>query len=124
MNERLDRRASGILLHPTSLPGPAVNGDLGPAAVQFVEFLAAAGQSWWQMLPIGPPGKRDSPYDGTSAFAGSPWLVSLENFRRERLLEAREVPGRSPGRVGMAAAAHVREPALRKAFARWERGEA
>ena len=72
-------RSSGILLHLTSLPGPHGCGDLGAEAHRFLEFLAESGQSWWQMLPIGPPGRAPgwSPYDSASAFAGSPWLVSL-----------------------------------------------
>ncbi len=71
-------RCSGILLHPTSLPGPHGVGDLGPSAYHFVEFLARAGQRYWQMLPVGPLGGGASPYDSPSAFAGSPLLVSLE----------------------------------------------
>ncbi len=71
-------RASGILLHPTSLPGPHGNGDLGAEAHAFVDFLGRAGQRWWQMLPIGPPGYGDSPYSAHSAFAGSPLLVDLD----------------------------------------------
>jgi 4-alpha-glucanotransferase len=68
------RRASGLLLHPTSLPGDHGSGDLGPAAHAFVDFLSQAGQAWWQMLPVGPPGAAPgfSPYSSTSAFAGSP----------------------------------------------------
>jgi 4-alpha-glucanotransferase len=71
-------RTSGILLHPTSLPGAFGIGDLGPTALRFVDFLAAAGQGLWQMLPLGPTGYRDSPYQCTSAFAGNPLLISPE----------------------------------------------
>ena len=71
-------RTSGILLHPTSLPGPFGIGDLGPAAYRFVDFLAAAGQGLWQVLPLGPTGYRDSPYQCTSAYAGNPLLISPE----------------------------------------------
>src|SRR5271167_1904055 len=73
-------RASGILLHPTSLPSRGGIGDLGPAAYDFVEFLAAARQGVWQVLPLGPPGKGNSPYSATSVFAGNPLLVSLERL--------------------------------------------
>lgn len=73
-------RTSGILLHPTSLPGPFGIGDLGPTAQRFVDFLAAAGQGLWQMLPLGPTGYRDSPYQCTSAFAGNPLLISPERL--------------------------------------------
>src|SRR5436190_8660077 len=85
-------RASGILLHPTSLPGPHGIGDLGPAAYQFVDFLAAAGQSWWQVLPLGPTGFGDSPYQSLSAFAGSPNLISLTLLEQEGLLNADDLP--------------------------------
>jgi 4-alpha-glucanotransferase len=82
------RRASGILLHPTSLPGPHGVGDLGPAAERFVDYLAAAGQTLWQVLPLGPTGYGDSPYQCLSAFAGNPLLISLERLAGEGLLEA------------------------------------
>src|SRR3954465_11470273 len=79
------RRSSGLLMHPTSLPGPHGNGDAGPAAKQFIDFLHAAGGGWWQMLPIGPPGAKPghSPYSSISAFAGSPFLINLEMLARE-----------------------------------------
>src|SRR5262245_1090884 len=72
----LDRRRSGILLHPTSLPSPHGIGDLGPAARQFIDFLADARQSIWQVLPLGPTGFGNSPYASPSAFAGNPLLIS------------------------------------------------
>jgi len=73
-------RRSGILLHPTSLPGRFGIGDLGRAAYQFVDFLAAAGQSYWQMLPLSPTGYADSPYQTLSAFAGNPMLISPQKL--------------------------------------------
>ena len=85
-----DRRASGLLLHPTSLPGPFGSGDLGPEAHAFVDFLAAAGQRWWQMLPVGPPGEGHSPYSAASAFAGHPALVSLDVLVDDGLLERQD----------------------------------
>lgn len=88
---RLDRRGAGVLLHPTSLPGPHGCGDLGPAAYKLVDFLAAAGQSWWQMLPINPVGPANSPYDAHSAFAGNPLLVSLERLAADGLLSQEEL---------------------------------
>src|SRR6187399_3123179 len=69
------RRSAGVLLHPTSLPGPYGIGDLGPVAFEWVDVLAAAGQSWWQILPLGPTGYGDSPYQCFSAFAGNPYLL-------------------------------------------------
>ena len=65
-------RSSGILLHPTSLPG----GRLGPEAYAFVDWLRAAGQSWWQLLPLGPPDEYGSPYKAASAFAGWTGLLA------------------------------------------------
>ena len=70
-------RSAGILLHPTSLPGPHGIGDFGPEAHQFLDLLAAAGMKIWQVLPLGPTGYGDSPYQCFSAFAGNPLLVSV-----------------------------------------------
>ncbi|MBZ5719341.1 MAG: 4-alpha-glucanotransferase [Acidobacteriia bacterium] len=73
-------RSTGILLHPTSLPARGGIGDLGPAAYGFIDFLSAARQGLWQVLPLGPPANGDSPYSSTSAFAGNPLLISLERL--------------------------------------------
>ncbi|HEY7976089.1 MAG TPA: 4-alpha-glucanotransferase, partial [Ktedonobacterales bacterium] len=73
-------RAGGILAHPTSFPGPHGIGDLGPTAERFFDFLVAAGQRFWQTLPLGPTGYGNSPYAALSAFAGSPALISLERL--------------------------------------------
>jgi len=73
-------RRSGVLLHPTSLPSRFGIGDLGDTAYRFVDFLATAGQSYWQVLPLSPTGYADSPYQGLSAFAGSPMLISPEKL--------------------------------------------
>jgi len=73
-------RLSGILLHPISLPSRGGIGDLGPAAYEFIDFLAAAKQGLWQVLPLNPPANGNSPYSSTSAFAGNPQLVSLERL--------------------------------------------
>ena len=73
-------RASGVLLHPTSLPGPYGIGDLGDYAYRFVDWLVAHGQSIWQMLPLGPTSYGDSPYQTLSAFAGNPNLISLDKL--------------------------------------------
>lgn len=72
------KRVSGVLLHPTSFPGPYGIGDLGQEAYRFVDFLAAGRQSLWQILPLGPTGVGDSPYASTSSFAGNPLLISLD----------------------------------------------
>ncbi|MCC7493236.1 MAG: 4-alpha-glucanotransferase [Fimbriimonadaceae bacterium] len=84
-------RSSGILLHPTSLPGPYGIGDLGPEAVRFVDFLAAAGQTLWQVNPLGPTGYGDSPYSCHSAFAGNPLLISPDLLHDAGLLTAADL---------------------------------
>jgi 4-alpha-glucanotransferase len=81
-------RSAGILLHPTSLPGDTGIGELGPAAYQWLDFLEAAGQRLWQVMPLGPTGYGDSPYQSFSAFAGNPYLLSLERLADEGWLEA------------------------------------
>ena len=86
-------RSSGILLHVTSLPGPHGIGDLGPVARQWVDTLARAKQTWWQILPLGPAGAGDSPYQCYSAFAGNPMLVSPELLYKDGLLTRGDVAG-------------------------------
>ena len=85
------QRASGILLHPTSLPARGGIGDLGPAAYGFADFLAAAKQGLWQVLPLGPLGAGNSPYSATSAFAGNPLLVSLERLAERGWIDPQQV---------------------------------
>jgi len=82
-NMGLGQRSSGIMMHPTSLPGPFGIGDLGPAARRFADYLATAGQTLWQVLPLGPTGFGDSPYQCFSAVAGNPLLISLEDLGGE-----------------------------------------
>jgi len=77
------QRTSGLLLHPTSLPGRYGIGDLGAAAYQFVDFLVASGQQCWQVLPLGPPDEVYSPYQGASSIAGNTLLLSLETLVQE-----------------------------------------
>ena len=84
-------RSAGVLLHPTSLPGGHGIGDLGAAAFEFVDWLAAAGMGVWQVLPLGPTGGDDSPYAGWSAFAGNPLLIAIEPLWRAGLLRAVEL---------------------------------
>jgi 4-alpha-glucanotransferase len=86
-------RASGILLHPTSLPGPFGIGDLGPAAYRWVDWLAGSGCKLWQVLPLGPTGFGDSPYQCFSAFAGNPYLISPEFLVRDNLLPSDDLIG-------------------------------
>ena len=80
----MGRRTSGILLHPTSLPGPHGIGELGPEATAFLDFLQETGQGLWQVLPLGPTGYGDSPYQCFSAFAGNPLLVSPRSGCRRK----------------------------------------
>ena len=119
----LEDRAAGLLLHPTSLPGAFGNGDLGPGAHRFVSYLAAAGQRWWQMLPIHPVGGGYSPYDGLSAFAGALHLVSPEALVTQGWLtpaEARPARPEPGGPARYAQSLRYRESRLRRAFARFE----
>jgi 4-alpha-glucanotransferase len=95
-------RSSGILLHPTSLPGSYGIGDFGEPSYRFVDFLAAAGQQLWQILPLGPTSFGDSPYQCFSAFAGNPLLISPDRLVEEGLLPAGALanpPAFSPQRV-------------------------
>jgi 4-alpha-glucanotransferase len=116
-------RSAGILLHPTSLPGPHGIGELGPEASAFVDFLAEAGQSLWQVLPLGPTGYGDSPYQCFSAFAGNPLLISLETLRSDGLLEdedlsrATELP---PNEVDYGAVIEFKRPLLARACSAFE----
>lgn len=92
-------RASGILLHPTSLPSRGGIGDLGPSAYAFADFLASARQRVWQVLPLGPVGVGNSPYSATSAFAGNPLLISIERLVEKGWLRP-EALKKLPLRVG------------------------
>jgi 4-alpha-glucanotransferase len=119
-----DRR-SGVLLHPTSLPGPHGAGDLGGSAHRFATWLASAGQRLWQVLPLGPTGYGDSPYQALSGRAGNPLLVSLEVLRNEGWLEDADLAG-APAGDGTAAELHAalgwKRTRLRRAAAAFGRG--
>ena len=118
-------RSSGILLHPTSLPGPFGIGDLGPAAYEFADFLADAGQSIWQMLPLGPTGYGDSPYQCFSAFAGNPALISLSRLADEGQLDREDVndpPEFSRDQVEYERVNQFKQAKLSKAFAEFRSG--
>jgi 4-alpha-glucanotransferase len=125
LREMSPRRASGVLLHPTSLPGFFGIGDLGPSARRFVAFLARAGQRIWQVLPLGPTGSGDSPYQCFSAFAGNPLLISLHALVEGDLLSAADVDGARGGPVESVdyerVSAH-RRPLWRRALERFEAG--
>src|SRR5262249_35837501 len=88
--------ASGLLLHVTSLPSPYGIGDLGPSAFSWVDCLHAAGQSWWQSLPLGPTGYGDSPYQPMSSFAGNDMVISPDSLILDGLLGANDVDSKFP----------------------------
>ena len=111
-------RSSGILLHVTSLPGAHGIGDLGPVAHQFVDFLAAAGQTIWQVLPLNPTGYGDSPYQCFSAFAGNPLLIDLLDLQKQGLLSEQDfatAPHWWPDSIDYARAIDFKTSLLRKA---------
>jgi 4-alpha-glucanotransferase len=113
------RRMSGILLHPTSLPGPFGIGDLGPEAYRFVKFLKKANQQLWQILPLGPTGYGNSPYMCFSAFGGNSLLISPEILLDEELLQKEDlagIPEFPDEHVDYAAVLAWKIPLLEKAF--------
>ena len=85
------KRSSGILLHPTSLSTTYGIGDLGPSSYRFIDFLERSGQTFWQMLPLGPTGYGDSPYQTLSAFAGNPMIISPELMIEDDLFDPKEL---------------------------------
>ncbi|MCQ2500602.1 MAG: 4-alpha-glucanotransferase [Lachnospiraceae bacterium] len=116
------KRSSGILMPIFSLPSNWGIGTLGEAAYSFVDFLAEAGQSWWQMLPVGPTGYGDSPYQSYSSFAGNPYLIDLDLLIRDGLLKEEEVAaydwGQDPEHVDYGKMFENRRKILHKAYLR------
>ena len=120
------RRSCGVLLPISALPSPYGIGTLGKAASDFVDFLTEAGQSWWQLLPVGPTSYGDSPYQSFSTYAGNPYFVDLDLLVRDGLLKKEEIEardwGRDPSRVDYAAIYRSRFQLLQIAADRgWER---
>ena len=116
------RRDSGVLLHPTSLPGRFGLGDLGSEAIRFADWLQQHGQSVWQILPLGPTGYGDSPYQTLSAFAGNPNLINLEELAFSGWLkweELRDVPAFDNERVDFGAVLPWREKKIQRAYKRF-----
>jgi len=112
-------RASGILLHPTSLPGRFGIGDLGKEAYRFADFLAGTGQRLWQVLPLGPTGYGNSPYQCVSVFAGNPLLISLERLIEDGFLDPTvldDAPSFPENRVDYRAAIDFKSPLLNQSF--------
>lgn len=119
-----NRRRSGIILHPTSLPGPDGMGDLGPEAYRWVTFLADAGCTFWQILPLGPTGYGDSPYQCFSAFAGNPYLVNPSLLQEDNLLTRADLVDRPvfpEDHVDYGEAIHWKNIILDRACTRFER---
>jgi 4-alpha-glucanotransferase len=117
------KRCAGILLHPTSLPGAYGIGDIGPQAYRWVDFLAESGCSLWQVLPLGPTGYGDSPYQCFSAFAGNPYLISLEMLLKQGLLESQDLsdmPSFSETKVDFGALIPWKLAVLDRAFSRFQ----
>jgi 4-alpha-glucanotransferase len=120
----LDQRGVGVLLHPTALPSPYGIGAFDEAALQFLDFLAAAGINTWQLCPLGPTGYGDSPYQCFSAFAGNPYLVDPAALVRAGLLTAAAIePLRAgnPARIDFAALYRLKLPLLFSAHEAWKR---
>ena len=117
-------RKSGILMHISSLPSPYGIGSFGAEARRFVDFLAAGGQRFWQVLPLSPTGFGDSPYQSCSAFAGNPYFIDLDLLREAGLLENEDYVnlnwGADPSRVDYALLYTQRFSVLRKAAARFD----
>jgi 4-alpha-glucanotransferase len=116
-------RASGILLHPTSLPGRFGIGDLGPEAYKFVDFLADTGQSLWQILPLGHISYGNSPYMCLSAFGGNPYLISLEKLVDDGHLDQTDIknsPDFPKNRVDYGRAISYKMPLLVKSFEKFK----
>jgi 4-alpha-glucanotransferase len=116
------QRSSGILLHPTSFPGPYGIGDLGPQSRRFIDFLADSGCKLWQILPLGPTGYGDSPYQCFSAFAGNPYLISLDVLLEQGLLTRDDFSDMPPWsqNVDFGALYGWRPGLLAKAYTRFE----
>ena len=93
-------RCAGVLLHPTALPGDGPVGSLGAEARRFVDIIATAGFSWWQVCPLGPTGYGDSPYQALSVFAGNPYLLDLTDLGERKLLTAEEIASLRRGSDG------------------------
>ncbi|MDR2390795.1 MAG: 4-alpha-glucanotransferase [Planctomycetota bacterium] len=119
-------RLAGIVLHPTSLPGGHGVGDLGGSAREFVDFLADSGMGIWQVLPLGPTGSGNSPYQGLSSYAGNPLLVSLDEFVECGLLARSDLADGPVNltRANYAAAAAFKEKRFRRAFGNFLDGNA
>ncbi len=115
----MEKRAAGLLLHPTSLPSRFGIGDFGPEAVRFLDWAARAGQSWWQILPLGPPDSGASPYSCLSSAAGNPLLISPQLLLQQNLLDPGDLdspPSFPADRVAFEEVSAWKEDLLRRAW--------
>ena len=120
----IETRAAGVLLHPTSLPGPHGIGDLGTEAVEFLDWAVEAGLKVWQVLPLGPTGPDGSPYSSPSAFAGNPLLISPERLIQAGWLSVDDTeprPSFRPEQVDFAQVTQWKSRLLRRAWKRFRR---
>ena len=113
-----NKRRAGVLLHVTSLPGPEGIGTLGRGAFAWIDYLEKAGMRIWQVLPVGPTGYGESPYQSTCALAGNPYLIDLETLHADGWLKAYEAPAASHApQVDFEAVRPIKDQWLRRAFA-------
>ncbi len=118
----LKERSTGLLLHPTSLPGDCGIGNFGPEAYRLVDFIESAQMRYWQICPLGPTGYGDSPYQCFSAFAGNPYLIDLRALVKLKLLKDEELKGLralSRDRVDYGGLYQNFWPVIRKAYDRF-----
>jgi len=109
-------RSAGVLLHPTSVPGPYPIGDIGPSAHAWIDWLADAGITWWQILPLTPPGYAGSPYQGTSAFASNTMLISPDLLHDDGLIDELPSLPNATARADFEAAASLKDRLLETAM--------
>ena len=120
--EKKPKRYTGILLHPTSFPGPYGIGDLGKGAYDFIDFLERSGLNTWQVLPLGHTGFGDSPYQPFSAFAGQPLIISLDHLKELKLLydsDFYNMPQWNPEQVNYGELIEFKTGLLKTAYARF-----
>ena len=115
--EQTNVRRGGVLLHITSLPGPECAGTLGEAAYRFVDFLQSAGMRIWQVLPVGPTGYGESPYQSACALAGNPYMIDLALLQKDGYLpDYQPAPHAETGRADFETLRAEKEPWLRRAY--------
>ena len=116
------KKYTGILLHPTSLPGPYGIGELGASAYRFIDFLERSGLNTWQVLPLGHTGFGDSPYQPFSAFAGQPLIISLDHLKELHLLydeDFRDMPAWNPAQINYGELIEFKTGLLKLAYSRF-----